>query len=361
MEVAILQPFVPHYREEFFSKLGQAKKIDVFCYEGSETLKGGNFLQGNTKVKIVRSIKLGKFIIYNPFNFLNKKYDIIVLMLNFGHLSTWLILFFKPFIKQKIILWGHGISVKRYVHEESKPNVLLRWMITFSDGVWFYTNKECSLWKRAFPNLKAISLDNTISNLDEILEINNKNLDKAELKLKYDIHQPRVIIYCARFNEPGRRADLLLRLIEELDPNTYAFIIIGEGKLKPDFKRFMNVYDFGEVYDRGKKNELFYVSDIYFQPGWVGLSIVEAMAYRKPVFTLERSKEILQCVEYAYLKDSWNGKVFKGIEDCLLTLKSIDDDEIQQLGNNAYEYVKKNLTMSRMVNNALDSFRFIDC
>ena len=355
--LAILQPFIPDYREGFFQRIRQGINLDLFCYEKKVELLKENFAAAKVPVKQIAALKGGPFLAYNPFPLLQRKYDIIVLMLNFTHITTWLILLLKPFLKQKIILWGHGISVKRYVREEIKPNMLLRWMISLSDGVWFYTQKEMRQWQKVAPNIKAFSLDNTISDAEIILQQTPEG--KQTLKEKYKIGQPRVVLYCARFNEPARRADVLIKLIEQSDSYKLAFIIIGEGRFKPDFSSYPNVFDFGSVYRREIKNELFALADIYFQPGWVGLSIVEAMAYGKPVFTFKRSAEILQCVEYSYIQQGFNGLIFEDLDGCLSAISSIPENEIQRMGENASRFVKEHLTLNAMAAKALDSLAII--
>lgn len=353
--IAILQPFVPHYREKFFNGLHEQMKFDLYCYQDTDKLKQQHFEQGKTHIKPMDALKAGPFVLYDPLPFFRKDYKMLVLMLDFAHLSTWLLLFLKPFLRKKIILWGHGISVKRYVNEEKKPNILLKWMMALSDGTWFYTNTELAIWKTMLPDLNGYALNNTISGIEEILTVEEK--DKAMLKEKYGIVQPRIIIYCARFNEKGRRVDLLLNLIEQLDPERFGCIVIGDGNLKPDFSGYAHVYDFGAVYNREVKDELFSIADVYFQPGWVGLSIVEAMAYCKPVFTFKRSKEVMQCVEYSYLQQGHNGVIFNDLASCLQALNELADEDIRRMGNNAREFVKRHLTMSMMIATASGSIK----
>ena len=353
--IAILQPYIPHYREEFFNTLRRQMPMDLYCYEKQADINKNNFKEGNTGIIPIRSVMVGPFVWYNPFTLLKGKYNVLILMLNFAHISTWLLLLMKPFIKQKIVLWGHGISVKRYVQEEKKPPLLLRWMIAMSDGVWFYTKRELEIWKSAMPRMNGHALNNTISGVEAILNMEAKS--KELLRAKHGITQQRVIIYCARFNEPGRRVDLLVNLIESLSPEAFAFVIIGDGKLKPDFSHYPNVHDFGALYDREVKDELFGLSDIYFQPGWVGLSIVEAMSYGKPVFTFKRTASLLQCVEYSYIRHNFNGMIFENMDDCIRQLSLITDQEINRIGENARGYVREELTMDTMADNALAAIR----
>ncbi|MBS0027035.1 glycosyltransferase [Chitinophaga sp. 22321] len=351
--IAILQPLVPHYREHFFNRLRERAPFDLYCYDGAEALQKQHLAAGSTAVKSLPAWSVGPFVLYNPLRFFRSDYKVLVLMLNFAHVSTWMILLLKPFFKQKVILWGHGISVKRYVQEEQQPNLLLKWMMQLADATWFYTTREMELWRQIMPGMNAVALNNTISEVERIIQ--QPVPDKTLLREKYGIRARRVLIYCARFNETGRRIDLLQQLIAETDPEQYGFIIIGAGKYKPDFNGYTHVHDFGAVYDAEVKQELFGAADIYFQPGWVGLSAVEAMAYGKPVCTFKRSEAVLQCVEYSYIRDGYNGLIFDNMETCLYMLDKLSDNEINTMGQQARSFVRENLTMTAMVDNALHS------
>jgi glycosyltransferase involved in cell wall biosynthesis len=92
---------------------------------------------------------------------------------------------------------------------------------------------------------------------------------------------------------------------------------------------------------------------MYFQPGWVGLSIVEAMAYGKPICTFVRSKETLQCVEYSYIINEKNGLIFNDINDFIKKIETISYDDIKSMGHNAKLLVKEKLTIENMVKNAI--------
>lgn len=355
--IAMLQPLVPHYREHFFNQLREQARVDLYCYDADSELGKRNLAAAQTAVKHLPSLNIGPVVIYNPFRLLSRRYQVLVLMLNFSHLSTWFILLLKPLLRQKVILWGHGISVKRYVQEEQRPSRLLKWMMRLADGTWFYTGRELEIWQGIMPGIKGVALNNTISGVEEIAA--GETPDIISLKKKYNISQPRILIYCARFNEAGRRIDLLEQLIQELDPEEYGFIIIGAGKYKPNFNEYTHVYDFGAVYDPQVKQELFGMADLYFQPGWVGLSVVEAMAYGKPVCTFKRTEAVLQCVEYSYIRHGFNGLIFDNMDVCLYQLDQLTDTAIKTMGANARQYVQEHLTMTGMVNSALHSLHTI--
>lgn len=352
-KIGILQPEIPHYREEFFEYVThQCEESDIYVYNSFDNTKKQGFdivIQG---IKYLFNVKYQGFLIYSSLPFLSKKYDTLILMLHFAHITTWLLLLTKWFHRKKIILWGQGISVKRYLKEEKHPDWKLRLQIALADGVWIYMEKEAEQWRKIFPRKPIVALNNTLSGAKEMTEYTSTS-SKEVLKNKYEIKQHTILIFCARFENNYRRTDLLLETIKRLDAKEYGFVIIGAGKNKPDFSGYENVYDFGAVYDTSIKQELFYIADLYFQPGWVGLSIVEAMAYGKPICTFVRSEETKQCVEYSYIEDGVNGFIFSDMDDCINRISMLRAEDISALGRNARHLVASSLTPEKMAENAL--------
>lgn len=350
--LAILQPEVPHYREEFFAGLReQCGKADIYVYNSQEAAAKNGFKVQSEGVRFIPNMLWHGVLWYNPVKLLHKEYDTLVLMLHFAHLTTWLLLLTKFIHRKHIVLYGQGISVKRYLKEERKLDWKLRWMGAMADGVWLYMPKEEKQWKEIFPKKKIVALNNTVTGMDDIVSY-IPPMSKAELKEKYAITEERLLIFCARFTSPYRRVDLLLETIEKLDNKCFGFIIIGDGANKPDFTKYPNVHDFGAVYDVAVKRELFSIADIYFQPGWVGLSIVEAMGYGLPVFTFKRSLKTLQCVEYSYIEDRHNGRILGSMDDCLKAIAESESEDIERMGREA-KALAITLLPTNMVNNAL--------
>ena len=351
--IAILQPEVPHYREEFFQKLGeQCEVADIYVYNSFEQTRKHGFNIHTDGIRNIGNRKLHEVLIYNPLLLCSRRYDTLVLMLHFAHMTTWLLLLTKWLHRKKIILWGQGISVKRYLRETKKPDRKLKWQMALADGVWIYEEPEAKQWQHIFPNKYIIALNNTLTGAEEMCEWSVSSDERQGIRKKWAIKQDIVFIFCARFDNDYRRPDLLIETIERLDAGKYGFIIIGDGRNKPDFSRYKNVYSVGAVYDNQVKRELFAAADIYFQPGWVGLSIVEAMAYGKPVCTFVRSKETLQCVEYCYIEDGVNGYIFNDMTDCINKLVATPLSKFQEMGENAKELVRTRLTPQQMAENA---------
>ena len=84
----------------------------------------------------------------------------------------------------------------------------------------------------------------------------------------------------------------------------------------------------------------------------MGLSIVEAMGYGLPVFTFIRSAETLQCVEYSYIEDGMNGRIFETVDECVEVINESKDEEIAEMGEKA-KALAKTLLVENMVNRAM--------
>ena len=198
--------------------------------------------------------------------------------------------------------------------------------------------------------MNAIALSNTLSDIPKRTE--PQTISKDELKRKYGIAQRRFNLLC-RFESPYRLTGLLIKAIKTLNEKEFGFIIIGDGKYKPDFSPYKNVYDFKTVYDLNIKSELFAISDIYFQPSWLGLSVVESMAFGKPVFTFERTSQVKQGVEYGYIRNNENGLIFTNFDECIKAVQLTSDSDLIRMGTSARNFVKENLTIANMVSQAL--------
>lgn len=305
-----LQPFIPHYREEFFDLLGKRLKQgavndisldqEIYTYEKAKDVKSASFQMSHIVCKHLPSKLIkGKLLFYNPFSLLGKENKVLVLMLHFAHLGTWILLLTKWLHHKKIILWGQGISVRRYLQEEKKPDWKLKWMIALADGIWFYMDKEKDQWQKNFPDKTMVALCNTLSGVDEMTTY-QPDLTKDELKAKYGVKQDVIFIFCARFTA-DRRVDLLLETIKRLDDKKYGFVIIGSGKCKPDFF-LMAMCMILELYmiRRLKENSLLYQMYIFSQ---VGLGCPSLKLWRMVSLSLLLSVLMRRC-------NVWNTRIF---------------------------------------------------
>jgi glycosyltransferase involved in cell wall biosynthesis len=345
--IAFVQEYYPHYREFFVGSIKEhfGEKINFFSYGQLESIPNGE--RSNIKSNRLRSWKYKSLTFFNMLPLL-RKYDVIIVPGEIKNLSVWMLLLLSKILPYKVILFGHGISVTNYLKEEQKFYRIRVIFNSLSNAMWLYTNKERDLWRARLSNKEIYSLNNTL-NL-ECIDVEN---NRYELKNKYKIKTKYNLIFCARFNNL-RRVDLLIDVINRL-PNYFGIIIIGDGENKPNFDDFENVYDFGSVYDENIKNELFYISDLYFQPAWCGLSIVDAMFHGKPILTFKRNYDLYQCVEYSYVINGENGFIFENTEEIITYLNLMSDAKLNKISKTTKVFSEHNLQPSKMINTALHS------
>lgn len=355
MKVAFLYPRIAHYREDFFKYFIENYDTDIYVYEDQEHSEKDNFLISPIKTIPLKSkLLLNKLRVFNFLPLISNKYDIVIIIGEMKVIPTWFILILLKFKKTKTILWGHGISIHKYLEEKEKLNWIRILYHKLADFIWLYTKEEKNIWINYINDTNIEYLNNTV-NINKILSL--PKFSKLELRNKYKIPENKtVLIFCARFAMKERRIDLLEELIKRLDNEKYYFIIIGNGPLKPDFSVYPNVLDFGLVYDENLKNELFTMSDLYYQPGWLGLSVNDAFAYGKPILSFKRRKDILQCVEYSYLNET-NSFLAKDIDELIKYIDNLDSNEINFLSENARKFASQNLTLENMINRANNSLK----
>ena len=349
--LAILQPQIPHYREDFFSGLSKELEFDLFSFKDSS--RDRKYLkQAAINYDLIKIVKLWRFKWYNPVRFL-LKYDMIVIPGELTYLTNWALLVAASIFKKNIIILGHGVNYAR-----STPIPFgYKLMYFLSSSAIFYTEKEMRIYRKIFPNKKFTYSNNTIAIDTDIINDSYRKISKDYLKNKHNIRYKKIFISCYRFTNPYRNDYELFKLIRKcsLQNLDVGFIIIGVGDLKPNFEGLNNVYDYGELYDDKVKLELFQLSDFYLQLGWTGLSVVEALAHKKPVVTLRRSKETKQSVEYFYLRNKYNALIMNNISGFDEVLK-INGDELEQLSENAFLTYTKELQMKSMINHFKNHF-----
>lgn len=350
-KIAIIQPFIAHFREQFFNDLQTHVDYDLYSFQKIVAKHREGLKAANIKYKKLKILHIKQFRLFNPFRILFH-YDTIVLCGEISIISNWVILLMnKVFLNRKILVWGHGATYSK----KNPINFGHILMYCLSDGGIFYTSKEMRFWRRKFPKKQMTFLNNTIY-IDQtyISALNeNKSENLKKLKTKYKIYQKELFISCHRFSNPNRRHDLLLQAVLKSNPNNVGFIIIGEGSLKPDFSDFSNVYDFGAVWDSQIKTELFFIANYYLQFGWTGLSIVEAFAFGKPVITMKRDSKTRHSVEYNYLKNGYNSIILNDINQ--LNNLNLNQYDNEKLSLNALHTYNNDLRINHMVNKMFKS------
>ncbi|TWI63384.1 glycosyltransferase involved in cell wall biosynthesis [Desulfobotulus alkaliphilus] len=343
MNILIIQPLVPHYRQSFFDRLCNRSDLLILFGRNDKSFK----LSTQDHMKKVKSFFVAGaefFCIYDDLK--KRRPDVVITYGEVKQLSNILLFILKPFFKYKLVFWSHGFKYKKM----NLIDKLRLFQLKRADGVLFYTEACRRDAEERFGVKNAFHLNNTLD-FGVVLPVPEE--EKEINKKKYNIRTKINGIFISRFT-PLKAPELLLKLMLEIHKKNsdIGFIIVGDGPCKPDFSSYDFIYDFGRVYDEAFKAILFGMVDFSFMPNGIGLSIVEGFIHGLPMATLKNGVSgVAHGVEVLYLEKNVTGVIADSESDLVDYLSDVSTEELQRMGNNARMFALNNLSMDNMVNN----------
>ena len=199
------------------------------------------------------------------------------------------------------IYYGHGLDLGNL--DKKWKGFLQNCLHLFADRILLYSPNEIKhLWKIHHKKI-AIAYNTLFLRGYEML----KNLDPNDLKHEYGITQDKVVLFCGRIQH-RKRLNLLIDIFITYSDKlkTVALVIVGPNMSKWQQEQITNahnIYYLGTIYDEHSLSKVFKLSDVFSIPGHIGLGLVEAFYWGKPVVTLD----VDHAPEIYYLRDSYNG------------------------------------------------------
>jgi glycosyltransferase involved in cell wall biosynthesis len=227
--------------------------------------------------------------------------------------STWLLLFFSLFKKNKrVFLWSHGW----YGRESFFKTILKKLFFTMADGVFLYGNYARDLMiKEGFAPKKLHVIYNSLS-YDEQLKIRQK-IKSEDIFQKYFSNTNKNLIFIGRLTKE-KRLDLLFNALDTLKEKgfSYNLTIIGGGEEADELKSISvdcglteTTRFYGACYSEEELSSLLYNADLCVSPGNVGLTAIHSMTYGTPVLTHNNFK--YQGPEFESIEEGITGMYFE--------------------------------------------------
>lgn len=321
-QVAILQHRLLHYRMGLFEQLRSActaRDLDLALIHGDATpaeavRKDTGELPWATKVHNTSWRVGGRDLLWQPFAGLVRQADVVVLMQESRLLSNYPWLFGWGPRETRVAYWGHG----RNFQSEAPSGLRERWksrMLTSVDWWFAYTDMTADIVRDAgFPGERITVLNNAIDNRG--FEADLASVPEAEVQaLRASIGATDgacVGLYCGSLY-PDKRLDLMIEACERVVARhpDFRLVIIGDGPSRPDLQRVMDKPWFHWAgMQRGRtKAAWFRASQLFLNPGLVGLHILDSFVAGVPMITTNDAKH---SPEVAYLEDGVNGLVTQG-------------------------------------------------
>ncbi len=164
-----------------------------------------------------------------------------------------------------------------------------------------------------------------------------------------------------------RKIDLLLqvfKIVQENNPKT-CLLVIGEGEYLVPARRLVKnlnlkkVFFTGAIYNERDLGIYYSLSDIFTTTGAASLTIKSAMAYKKPVVSMNMGLEIHS------IRNGYNGYIIefgniKEMADKILYLLHNDTQRIF-MSLNAIEVINNSYNISLMVDGFINAIYSIRC
>lgn len=322
-KVLIYQYRLLHYRTELFEKIRRRCEkdgIEIILIHGQATKfeslkKDEGFLPWAIPVKNKYIRLKSRDILWQPVtkNILNA--DLIIFMQENRLISNYFIQLLGIFLRYKTAYWGHG-----YNFQSSNPTgIREKWKKFLINSVdwWFaYTKMTFDyVEKNNFPQQKIVCLNNAIDTdhfKQQIDSVEQKDLFELRENLGIKANS-EIALFCGSLYRQ-KRIDVIVEsaiLIKKQIPN-FNLIVIGDGPLKNELVELAKEHAWIHVV--GVKNGIekakyFKLASIMFNPGLVGLHVVDAFCASLVMVTL---KDSAHSPEIAYLEDKKNGLIIDG-------------------------------------------------
>lgn len=362
MKIVIFERVLTHYRLKFYNFLVSNYDCEIiFLTKEIPNSNGFNTDINNTKFKVIQIspvIIFGFEFYFFPLKYLNKNY-ILILLLSFKSITNSIYLISRLF-GQKIYWWGHSQNFQKYSYSEDFKNFFKILMIKLSSGVLAYTSEEKNRFiSKGIKNNKIIILNNTVDT-DTIFSLKTKisaHTTKSLIK-EHSLKDKFVIGLIGRLHV-YRNTEKAILAITNLNKihNDIVLLIIGDGTeklvLEKKYKHDPNITFIGSLENEHEISKYMTIIKFFINPGLVGLNLVHAMSYGKSSIII---KNKFHSPEIDYLINNFNGIICKNsTSDFEQKIKKlIFDHELRnKLNDNAYQYVKQNLTIQMMSENFL--------
>jgi L-malate glycosyltransferase len=362
-KVVIFQPRLLHYRKSLFEQLRAAcaeRDIELHLVHGQasrrESAKNDEATLSWAKKVHNHFWEVGeRDIVWQPFPTALKNADLVVVMQENRILSNYPLLLGRVCSPRKVAYWGHGKNFQ----SDAPTGLREKWknfLLKHVDWWFAYTEMTVEILRRAgYPEKRITCLENSIDNEGFQNDLSAISPDRLT-QLREDLGAntgSRVGLFCGSLY-PDKRVDYMMAAADRIHAELPGFrlVVIGDGPSAPDIRAAAETRKWVKYVGVCKgieKAAYFRLADVVFNPGAVGLHVLDAFCAGLPIAT---TLDARHGPELAYLKNGHNGIIANGdaknYSKTIIDLLS-DPNEYTRLCTGAREGAKR-YTLQNMVN-----------
>ena len=287
MKIVVVQPNIPTYRVDFYSRLVKTPgwEVNVVANKGTLGLLTDNEDQNswaNVSGRYRRffGIEWQEDILGLSL----KDLDLLVISGNPRNIPALILTVRARLYGVPCVWWGHFNSVSTKVWRARIRHFLYK----IPKNICFYSDYELSTATKALKkySLNLFSISNGL-NIDDISVLRKEYIAK---------NRPFRILFIGRMVSRSR-LDLVLEAMPVLAKGGVHLDVIGEGDMRKAYESWVaknslqdNVTFHGAITDENQLSPIFNNSSIFVSGDCVGLSIIHALAYGLPVIINANSK-----------------------------------------------------------------------
>jgi len=374
--ILIFQRIFAHYRLGVFREINKVTGA-ILCF-GKKGPKGTYLSEIEPDFS---HLKIGDFYPFSKIDTLafldvftplfKFKPTVVVTEFALGIISNYLLLFFKPFLKYKLILWSHGYNRKKGFHpERSFADKLRQWWMNRADAVILYSQEIKKLISQYLKNPRKLfvaqnTLDtNSLTKIRNILTKRGKEKVKKELGFtaKYNL------IFIGRLlkeKEPDRLIDVFRIIEKHID--SVELHIVGDGPLLEQLKiisKGLKVKFWGGITDDKDAGSLLFASDLMVMPGCVGLSVVHSFCFDCPVVSQKQGfNGPYHSPEIEYVEDGRTGFLIPYGDNNLMAEVIInyllDEEKQKEMRKEMRNIVENICSIENMINGFKEAIYYV--
>lgn len=371
--ILLYQRIIPHYRIKIFTKLNSILGIIVCASDEKEKFNLKSYINQNDKIYYkLKTMKLPfgeSTYIQRVINSLNRfKPTIVISEFAVGYITFYKLFLLKYFYGYKIIVWTHGYTQLNGTIIPILKNLVKKIVYLSCDAIIFYSHRAKKIIEKEVNPAKLFVACNTLDT-KSMIQIYFKQLliGRDNIKKKLNFNSKFNLIYIGRLIPP-KNINYLLKIYNMLSSKMdISLHIIGEGPEKilveEQQSKSTGIYYYGEIIDEHIVGEYLFASDLLINPGYIGLSIMHAFCFGKPVVTFEGNSlfQISHSPEIEYLIHDYNGLILSndlGLACEIINKLLRNKNKLDYLSNNALNTAKK-YNLDNFINGFKDAIKYV--
>ncbi|NVN93108.1 MAG: glycosyltransferase family 4 protein [Desulfuromonadales bacterium] len=346
--VAIIQPYIPHYREPIFNLLSRQQHPlpEYMLYASTKAginiktseIEKATILpeDGGLNWQFTKTFWIEKLYFWQSFNIpvaFSRKYNAVIYPGYMYDISTWISIVIAKSMGKRTIMWTHG-----YVKKESGVKGWLRnTFYKLSDCFLLYGNYAKEIMRdNGFKSENLYVVYNSLDYERQCLvrdKLTDTVLESYKQKI-FEFPELPVLLYIGRLTHV-KKLDMIIESIKRLADNGICanLLFIGNGPEQKNLEAKAKQLDiakyvvfYGPCYSEEDIGPLISLADICVSPGEIGLTCMHSLVYGTPVITHDNPDS--QMPEWEAIQPGKTGALFR--QDDVKDLTSVIEAWLKQ-------------------------------